>query len=93
MNKKCLISTTILILIIAAGFYKFIIEGSTIESTDGRAEILLTDSERNLVLTEMRAFLSSVQQINQGLANEDMTLVAKAARHSGKLLRLAYPVH
>lgn len=91
MNKKCLVSTTLLVLIIAAGFYKFIIQGSTIESTDGRAEILLTDSERNFVLTEMREFLSSVQQINQGLAIEDMTLVAEAARKSGKAAQTGVP--
>jgi len=91
MNKKCLLSTTILVLIIVAGFYKFIIEGTTNKSTDGRIEILLTEGERNLVLTEMRAFLSSVQQINQGLANEDMASVIEAARHSGKAAQAAVP--
>jgi len=60
-------------------------------STDGRTEILLTDSERNLVLTEMREFLNSVQQINQGLANQDMALVARAAQKSGKAAQAAVP--
>ena len=39
----------------------------------------------------MRAFLNSVQQINQGLANDDMALVAEAARHSGKAAQTGVP--
>jgi hypothetical protein len=91
MNKKCLITITLLLLIIAAGFYKFILQGSTTESTDGRTEILLNDSERNLVLAEMRAFLASVQQINQGIAEDNMTLVAEHARKSGKTAQTGMP--
>jgi len=84
MNSKYLTVIVILLFIIAGGAYKFIFEGSTTESTDGRIEILLNDNERNLVLTEMRAFLASVQQINQGLAENNMELVAEQARKSGK---------
>lgn len=91
MNNKCLITTVILLSIITAGFYKFIIQGSTTESSDGRTTILLDDSERNLVLTEMRAFLSSVQQINQGIAADDMELVAEHARKSGKAAQVGMP--
>ena len=91
MNNKCLITTVILLSIITAGFYKFIIQGSTTESSDGRTTILLDDSERNLVLTEMRAFLSSVQQINQGIAADDMELVAEHARKSGKAAQAGMP--
>ncbi len=91
MNKKCLTITVILLSIIAAGFYKFIIQGSTTESTDGRTEILLTDSERNLVLAEMRAFLASIQQINQGIAEDNMALVAEHARKSGKTAQAGMP--
>ena len=83
MNKKCLATIIILISIITAGFYKFIVQGSTSESTDGRITILLNDNERNLVLAEMRAFLASVQQINQGLSEDDMERVAMSARTSG----------
>ena len=84
MNTKYLTIIVILLLIIAAGAYKFIFEGSTTESTDGRTEIILNDNERNLVLTEMRAFLVSVQQINQGIADNNMELVVEHARKSGK---------
>ncbi len=84
MNTKYLTIIVILLFIIAGGAYKFIFEGSTTESTDGRTEILLNDNERNLVLTEMRAFLASVQQINQGIAENNMERVAEYARQSGK---------
>jgi len=84
MNTKYLSIIVILLLIIAGGAYKFIFEGSTSKSTDGRTEILLNDNERNLVLTEMRAFLASVQQINQGLAENNMERVAEYATKSGK---------
>jgi mono/diheme cytochrome c family protein len=91
MNKKCLIITVILLSIIVAGFYKFILQGSVTESTDGRTEILLNDSERNLVLAEMRAFLTSVQQINQGISENNMELVAENARKSGKAAQAGMP--
>lgn len=84
MNTKYLSIIVILLLIIAGGAYKFIFEGSTTESTDDRTEILLNDNERNMVLAEMRAFLASVQQINQGLAENNMERVAEYARKSGK---------
>ena len=91
MNKKCLTITVILLSIIVAGFYKFIIQGSSTESTDGRIEILLNDNERNLVLAEMRAFLSSIQQINQGLSENNMELVTEHARKSGKTAQTGMP--
>ena len=83
MNKTCLATTIVLLIIIAAGFYKFIIQGSTTENSDDRITLLLDDSERNLVLAEMRAFLASIQQINQGLSENNMELVALSARKSG----------
>ena len=91
MNKKCLATTVILLSVIAAGSYKFIIQGSTTKSTDGRIEILLNDNERNLVLAEMRAFLNSVQQINQGISEDNMKLVAASARKSGKAAQTGMP--
>ena len=91
MNKKCLTTITLLLIIIAGGFYKFILQGSTADGSDGRTEILLTDSERNLVLAEMRAFLNSVQQISQGISEDDMELVITAARESGKAAQTGMP--
>ncbi|WP_286019394.1 hypothetical protein [Candidatus Venteria ishoeyi] len=73
----------LLFLIIMGGAYKFIIQGSVTESTDGRMAIHLTPAERDLVLTEMRAFLESIQKITQGIADNDMKLVVEYAKKVG----------
>ena len=84
MRNKCLIINILLSLLIIAGVYKFIFQGSTTISSDGRTSIHLTAAERDLVLAEMRAFLTSVQQITQGISNNDMVLVSEYARKAGK---------
>ena len=83
MNKTCGGIIILLLLVISGGIYKFIFQGSTSPSIDGRSTIHLTDGERDIVLTEMRTFLSSVQKITQGIAQDNMQLVAKHARLVG----------
>ena len=63
--------------------YKFIISGSVESSDDGRQALILEPIERDLVLSEMRTFLSSVQAITEGLSKEDMSQVQKAASTAG----------
>lgn len=84
MSKKCSGVIVLLLLVIAGGVYKFIFQGSASEGTDGRMAIHLTSGERNLVLTEMRVFLESIQQVTKGITADDMKLVAEYARKSGK---------
>jgi len=91
MSKKCSVLIVFLLLVIAGGIYKFIFQGSASEGADGRMAIHLTTGERDLVLTEMRAFLESIQQLTTGLAAGDMKLVAEAARKSGKAAQAAVP--
>ena len=91
MNRTCIVTTTLLLVIIVAGFYKFILQGSTMESSDDRITILLDESERSLVLAEMRAFLTSVQQISQGLAENDIELIVLSARMSGNAAQQSIP--
>ena len=83
MNKTCIGIIIILLLVIGGGFYKFMIQGSTMESSDGRLAIQLNAGERDMVLGEMRAFLATVQQITKGIAQDDMKLVAESARKVG----------
>jgi cytochrome c556 len=83
MCKICWGITALLVLALLGGIYKFVVQGSTVPSTDNRSAILLEPGERDLVLIEMRAFLTSVQQITQGISAKDMKLVAEAAKHSG----------
>ena len=71
--------------------YKFILSGNTEKSADGRVAIQLTPEERDLVLSEMRTFLDSVQQITQGVANNDFDAAAKAARIVGSAAQQGMP--
>lgn len=52
---------------------------------DARQAIVLSEDERNFVLTEMRGFLDSVQGIIDGVASDNMKAVAEAARSSGMI--------
>lgn len=91
MSKKCSVVIVLLLLVIAGGIYKFIFQGSASEGTDGRMAIHLTTGERDLVLTEMRTFLESIQQVTKGVTAGDMKLVAESARKSGKAAQGAVP--
>jgi mono/diheme cytochrome c family protein len=83
----------VVILGISTGFmaYKFILSGSVEQTDDGRLAIQLTASERDLVLSEMRTFLDSVQQITQGVANNDLAAAAKAAQIVGRAAQQSVP--
>lgn len=91
MSKKCTIIIVFLLIVIVGGIYKFIFQGSVSESTDGRMAIHLNAGETDLVLGEMRMFLESVQQIIKGANENDMKLVAEAARRVGKAAQEAVP--
>jgi len=80
-----------LLLVIVGGVYKFIFQGSVSDSTDGRVAINLDAGETDLVLMEMRMFLEAVQQIVKGANENDMKLVAEAARKVGKAAQEAVP--
>ena len=91
MNMKCFGVIGLLLLVIAGGAYKFIIQGSTSSSTDGRTAIHLDAGERDMILAEMRAFLASVQQVTAGISENDLQRVAEHARKSGKAAQVAVP--
>ena len=91
MCKVCWIVVAVLVLLSVAVTYKFVIQGQVTDSADGRTAILLEGNERDLVLTEMRVFLESVQLITSGISENDMTRVANAARQSGSNAQMAVP--
>ena len=91
MNKKCTVVIVFLLLVIVGGVYKFIFQGSVSDSTDGRVAINLDAGETDLVLMEMRMFLEAAQQIVKGANENDMKLVAEAARRVGKAAQEAVP--
>jgi len=83
MCKKCWLIVAFLLFVIIGILYKFMIQGEVVETSDNRLSLQLTDSERNLVLSEMRQFLVAVQQITTGISNDDMNTIAKNARIVG----------
>ena len=89
--KLCWAISGILIIAIVAMGYKFMVVGSVVPATDGRQAITLDPAERDLVLDEMRMFLSSVQKITQAVTAEDMVAAAKAAREVGLAAQQAVP--
>ncbi len=56
---------------------------SSEDSVDKRSTIYLDDEERAVVLEEMRTFLSTLQQITQGIVANDMAQVSHAAKTMG----------
>ncbi len=91
MNKKCLGIIALLLLVILGGVYKFMFQGNTTKSSDGRTAINLSAGERDIVLTEMRAFLQSMQQITEGISKDNLKLVTESAKKSGVAAQKGVP--
>ena len=83
MCKFCWIIVVVLLVATGTLVGKFIILGETQLASDGRTAIILEPAERDLILTEMRAFLGSVQGILVSANSDDMQTVVEAARKSG----------
>ena len=73
----------LLLIVIAALAWKFIVAGSTQGAADGRTVVLLAPDERALMLREMREFVAGLQQVTDAVARDDMQAVAAAARAVG----------
>lgn len=91
MCKKCWVLVFVLGLSTTLLVYKFIIAGSVVPSIDNRMAVLLSPGERDLVLSEMRTFMESVQQITQGVASNDMQMVTHAAQKVGMAAQQEVP--
>lgn len=89
--RTCWIVVMVLGLLCAGIVYKFAIQGRVAPGTDGRTAILLEPAERDVVLSEMRVFLESVQQITAGIAGDDLATIAPAARRSGRAAAQGVP--
>ena len=67
--------------ITAAGI--LFVRGNTAPSPDGRTAVLMSSSERDFVMVEMRSLLAAIRNIAEGIAHDDRIEVAKAARSVG----------
>ncbi len=81
--KTYQILTIILSVILLALIAKFFFGASTTQAEDGRQAIALDRAEIAHIRGDMRRFLSRVQQISQGIAEDDLTKVAEAATAVG----------
>jgi len=79
-------------LIVAGGIYQLTLQSNVSINTDGRKTIYLNPEEMELVLSEMRLFLISVQKITKGISENDMKLVAEYARKAGRAAQGDVPV-
>ncbi|PWH86648.1 hypothetical protein [Brumimicrobium oceani] len=83
MKKLLPIFLTVSVLLNLGLVYFFFIKGDTVQAEDNRTAIAVSPDNRDFVLAEMRLFLESVQQINQGIIEEDAGKVAEAGVQSG----------
>ncbi len=83
MCKFCWGLSALLVIAIGTMAYLFVIKGSVAPSDDGRTAVILSAGERDLVLTEMRGFLESVQAITMGVVKKDMKRVYENAHKAG----------
>lgn len=85
MYKKITIVALFISLVAnAVLIYKFFYQGEKVElAKDGRTEIKMPEENREFIMKEMRGFLESVQQINEGIAKNDPQIIAKVEKQSG----------
>ena len=84
--KFCWILTVVLAVMVAGMGYFFLVKGNTFVGEDGRTTIVLSETEKATVLTEMRTLLEGVQIITGALAENDLETVAEAASERGMVM-------
>jgi hypothetical protein len=89
--RLCWSLTALLALALGIVLYLFVVSGSVAPASDGRTAILLAPGERDLVLTEMRAFLQSTQTIIASVSTSDLGAAAAAARQVGAQAQQGVP--
>ena len=60
----------------------FIFKGETTKTNDNRIAVVMTPDNTDFVLNEMRDFLESIQQINEGILNNDAQKIIDAGKKS-----------
>ena len=91
MCRICWIVVILLLLVTGGMAYKFIIQGSVEQGSDGRSAIQLSHGEKDMVLGEMRAFLQAVQSITVGLSSDGLGNFGRTARPVGMAAQQAVP--
>ncbi len=83
-TKISILLNIILLAVVAFGVNKFIIQGSTAPTDDGRTAVLVAPSEKDYVLAEMRGFLETVQGITAAIGENNMAEIRVLAGKAGE---------
>ena len=84
MNAKNISIAAILLWLISASALGFkFFTGSTEKALDGRSAVVVSHSERVLVLSEMRTMLAGIQGILLGMEKSDVNLIETSAVNAG----------
>lgn len=83
--KKIIFSVVLLVSLSLNGFfiYKFTQGETYVVPDDERISVMMSEENRAFVMTEMRTFVESVQQINAGILYNDSNLIIQAGTRSG----------
>jgi len=93
MNNPKILWTIIVLLLAVLGFagFKFV-SGSVEPYDDVRTSVVLNQDERDLILSEMRQFLISVQGVSQAITENDMEKVGQLAHEAGMIAEKDTPL-
>lgn len=87
MNMRVGVVAVLLWVVTVVGAGWLFVKGWTTKGSDGRMEIVLASSERDLILGEMRQLLKSVHGVVTGVAGQDQPAdrqqIEQAARAAG----------
>lgn len=83
MKKLTIIIATLSIIVNVGLIYFFFFKGDVIQYKNDRTAVIISPENKEFVLKEMRVFLESLQQINQGLIKGDASLIIEAGNTSG----------
>jgi hypothetical protein len=86
MKKGFIIIAIVSILLNIGLVYLFVFKGEVIQLENNRQAIVISEENKEYVLAEMRSFLESVQQINQGILEENPELIIKASNNAGNVM-------
>ena len=82
--KKATLTILIFSILLNIGLiYLFVIKGETTKSNDNRTAVLMSEGNKDFVLEEMRDFLESIQQINEGIQENTPEKIINAGNKSG----------
>lgn len=83
MKKTLIVFLIISLIANAALIYFFFYKGDTIKMTDERTAIKITAQNREFVLAEMRGFLESIRDINEGMSQNNSKKIIAAGEKAG----------